>query len=75
MTTKPKPKPAPEGAIVTSWRGYTRYECTECAFDTLNQQVFEDHYRLAHTSLESHATESPAFEQAPPPAGETPVED
>lgn len=65
----------PEGAVVTSWRGYTRYGCTACQFDTLSPEQFADHWRQAHTPLETHEAPAPAFETAPAPVGETRAED
>lgn len=75
MTTKQKQPAAPEGADVGSWRGYVQYRCTACPFDTLSLAAFEDHYRLAHTSLETHEAEQPAFVAPTPAPLETPVED
>ena len=72
MRIKPS---APAGAAVTSWRGYTRYQCTACAYDTLDRAKFEDHRRLAHTSLETHEDERPAYSEADAPIGETKAED
>ena len=78
MTTKKKDNgPAgPEGAAVDSWRGYTRYQCTACLYDTLDLEKFEDHYRTAHGALESHADPKPVFDATPPaPVGETFVQE
>lgn len=75
MTSKQKAPTGPEGADVGNWRGYTQYRCTCCQFDTLSLAAFEDHYRLAHTSLETHEAEQPAFTEAPPPVTESLVED
>ncbi len=67
---------APDGATVTNWRGYTRYECTKCAFDALDREKFEDHWQVAHGSWETHADERPAFDAVTVPAVvETRVED
>lgn len=75
MTSKQKAPTGPEGADVGDWRGYTQYRCTCCQFDTLSLAAFEDHYRLAHTSLETHEAEQPAFVAPTPAPLETPVED
>lgn len=75
MTSKQKAPAGPEGAEVGSWRGYVRYQCTACDYDTLDLGKFEDHYRTAHGSLESHADDAPAFVEAPAPAGETFVQE
>lgn len=70
-----KQTPGPDGATVTSWRGYVRYACTACPFDTLDPAKFADHWRQVHGSLETHADERPAFAPAQPIGGEQPVED
>ena len=71
-----KAKDGPEGAELGNWRGYTQYRCTACPFDTLNREAFEDHWRLRHGSLESHADPSPDFDATPPaPVGETFVQE
>ena len=75
MTKAQKQPAAPEGADVGSWRGYVQYRCTACPFDTLSRPAFEDHWRLAHTSLESHEAEQPAFTEAAAPVTESQVED
>ena len=75
MTSKQKAPTGPEGADVGDWRGYTQYRCTCCQFDTLSLAAFEDHYRLAHTSLETHEDERPAYSEADAPIGETKAED
>ena len=75
MTSKQKAPTGPEGADVGDWRGYTQYRCTCCQFDTLSLAAFEDHYRLAHTSLETHEAERPAYSEADAPIGETKAED
>lgn len=72
--SKPKAM-TPEGAAVGNWRGYTRYQCTACAFDTLSLATFEDHYRNAHGSLESHTDDKPAHVEVAPLPVETLAED
>lgn len=66
---------APDGATVTNWRGRKSYECTRCAYSTLDAVKFADHWRYAHGSLERHAEEAPAFVEAPAPVTESLVED
>lgn len=65
----------PEGATVGSWRGYTRYECTACAYDTLSAEAFAEHYRNTHGSLEAHIDDKPAHVEAASVAAETLAED
>lgn len=67
--TKAKPA-APVGAAMTTWRGYVRFACTRCAYDTLDPEKFADHWRMTHGSLETHADERPPFTPAVAPAGE-----
>lgn len=74
MTKAQKPLP-PEGADLSSWRGYTRYQCSACSFDTLDPEKFADHYRNLHGSWESHADAAPAFVEAPSPVGEHVVQE
>lgn len=33
---------------VSLWRGMKNYECTLCAFSTLDQEVIEQHYLTQH---------------------------
>lgn len=70
-----KASTGPEGASVANWRGYVRFACTRCPFDTLDPDKFADHWRLAHTPLETHEAPAPAFETAPQPIGETRAEE
>lgn len=73
---KTKDPTAPEGAEISSWRGYLRYQCTACAFDTLDADKFADHWTMRHGSLESHADPVPDFAEATsPPVGETFVQE
>lgn len=66
---------APAGATVTNWRGYMRYECTRCAYDTLDRAKFADHWATAHQPLEQHAEEAPDVVEAPAAVTETVAED
>lgn len=72
MRTKQK---APDGATVTKWRGYVRFGCTACGYDTLDPDKFADHWRTVHGSLEQHEIDAPPLPDPPAPAGETLVED
>lgn len=75
--TKAKAKDAggPDGATLSSWRGYTQFCCTACSFDTLDLAKFDDHYRTAHGSLETHEAEPPVYDTPPAPVGETFVQE
>lgn len=35
-----------------SWHGMPRYQCTQCPFDSLNEEVIRDHIRLRHMAPE-----------------------
>lgn len=41
--------PTPLNAI---WRGHTQYQCRLCAFNTLEEQQFVDHFANMHPPLE-----------------------
>lgn len=76
MTKAQKQPAGPEGAELSSWRGYTQYRCTACPFDTLDRETFEDHWIRRHGSLELHADAAPDFVETPPAAvGETFVQE
>lgn len=69
--TKATPKHAqpPEGAAVSAWRGYQRYACTKCEYDTLDRTKFVDHWAAAHPEPLDD------FAEAAAPVAETLAED
>ena len=71
-------EPVIDGAVVSSWRGYKRYACTTCAFDSLDLEKFQEHKRLCLAcggSLETHETEPPTYDTPPAPVGEVFVQE
>lgn len=38
--------------ITGTWRGHTRFQCRLCAFDTLEEGKFVDHFAQMHPPLE-----------------------
>lgn len=70
-----KTNAGPDGATVTNWRGRNAYECSKCAYSTIDLDKFETHWRNVHGSLEAHVDEAPAFQEAPALVGESLVED
>lgn len=57
---KSKPK-APTGFELGKWGEHTRYQCTQCSFDTLRPEVAEEHWRQAHARPEPRAHVSPTI--------------
>ena len=73
--TRAKKDEIVEGAVVSSWRGYKRYACTTCAFDSLELEKFQEHQRNCTTCNPLVAPSDPAFKEASAPAGETFVQE
>lgn len=62
-------------AITDTWRGWPRYRCRLCPFDTLEEPKFIDHMIGAHPLLEviDGGKAAPVVEPVAEPVAEAPV--